>query len=44
VDLVTACRIRDKAVRAAVQAVPPADAIWVVPLGLATAEEPAPLN
>jgi DNA-binding transcriptional LysR family regulator len=32
--------MRDKAVRAAVQAVPPADATWVVPLGLASASDP----
>lgn len=29
--------MRDKAVRAAVQAVPPDDALWIVPLGLASA-------
>ncbi|MEZ0109998.1 DNA-binding transcriptional LysR family regulator [Catenulispora sp. EB89] len=34
--------MRDKAVRAAVQAVPPDDALWVVPLGLASAPQTGP--
>lgn len=33
--------IRDKAIRVAVQAVPPADAVWIVPLGLAAASSPS---
>jgi DNA-binding transcriptional LysR family regulator len=32
--------MRDKAVRVAVQAVPPDDAMWIVPLGLASAPPP----